>query len=201
MTRTLKSTKKAAKKAGKKLAPEKGKSKKRLPGLERPPAITLKNEDTTDVLLDGLPSPEYLRSKKIPLLTAVSWAVQEYINLRDPYKKAQFKADAEAILITQLTKMAKSGDNATRIKAVEAFVSMQEMDKVNERGLMYAYGKALDTFGTTSVADLQAEVIRADKGETEQSMAAIFGEIFTKLQQGRSLESIADEARVIEPAK
>lgn len=199
MTRTLKSRKKEAARGGKKLAPSKGRPKKRLGKLPRPTRI-IPEPEMFNVLKNGLPSPEYLRSKSVPLLTGVSWAVQEYINLRDPHDRAEFKRNAEEILIGHVLKMVKSKCIQTKVLAINAFVAMQEMDKVHERGLQYSYGKALDSFTSTHLAKLQADVIRHESGEREQSMAAIFGEILSLLQQGETLDSIASKQNLIGPS-
>lgn len=152
-----------------------------------------------DVLKNGLPSPEYLRSKSIPILTGVSWACQEYINLRDPHDRAEFKREAEEILIGHVLKMAKSNDKDTIIEAINAFVAMQEMDKIHERGLQFSFGKALDSFTSSHLGGLQADAISRESGDREQSVAAIFGEILTKLQQGETLDSLSKTQKLIDP--
>lgn len=152
-----------------------------------PNSKAIPNTADIDVLRDGLPPPEFLRSKAIPLLTGVKWAVEQYIRLRNPDDRLQYKHTVEDIMMKKVAKMLESEDNATQLLAMRAWNDLREMDRVDARGLVQIYGDSLQAMTTKHVADVQADIIRADKDETIQSIPAQFAEAFRKYEQSRLL--------------
>ena len=149
--------------------------------IPQPSKYDLEGENY-DVIKHGLPPPKYLNSRSVPILTAASWAEQEYIRLRDQGLRAQHKRDVENMIMERLARMVKQGSERNVRLAISCYAKLQEMDIDQERNLTAVIVKSLDTFVSKYIADTQAEVVRRDGGMGEKSVTTVFSEAFTAME-------------------